>query len=95
MMPTRTSLKKNLMTACSIGVLAAVVTGCGSSDKGSVSSWLYKAKFRQHRRAQAAAERALRAAKTALQTAETDLAAAEAERDAALAAVTAAETGLD
>ena len=92
MMPTRMSLKKNLMAACSIGVLAAVVTGCGSSDKGSVSPALAAAQSqvsasdRVPRRLHERSPRRLQ---------RRTVAAAEAERDAALAAVTAAEGALN
>ena len=63
MMPTRTSLKKNLMAACSIGVLAAVVTGCSSSDKDSVSPALQR-QVSAAQGAQAAALAAQAAAET-------------------------------
>ena len=97
MMPTRTSLKKNLMTACSIGVLAAVVTGCSSNDKG-VSPELAAAQ-----RQVSDANSALAAARLASQEAAAEaaakaavaLAAAEAERDEAQAAATAAEVERD
>ena len=92
MMPTRMSLKKNLMAACSIGVLAVVVTGCSSNDKG-VSPELAAAQ-----RQVSDANSALVAARLAAQDAAAEaaaeaavaLAAAEAERDEAQAAATAA-----
>ncbi len=82
MMPTRMSLKRNFMAACSIGVLAIVITGCSSNDKDSVSPAL------------AAAQRQVADANRAKAAAETGQAAAETERDAALAAQTAAEEAL-
>ena len=97
MMPTRMSLKKNLMAACSIGVLAVVVTGCSSNDKG-VSPELAAAQ-----RQVSDANSALAAARLASQEAAAEaaakaavaLAAAEAERDEAQAAATAAEAERD
>ena len=93
---TRMSLKKNLMAACSIGVLAAVVTGCSSNDKG-VSPELAAAQ-----RQVSDANSALVAARLAAQDAAAEaaaeaavaLAAAEAERDEAQAAATAAGEAL-
>ena len=79
MMPTRMSLKMNFMAACSMGVLAVVITGCSSNDKDSVSPAL------------AAAQRQVADANRTKAAAETGQAAAETERDAALAAQTAAE----
>ncbi len=96
MMPTRMSLKKNLMAACSIGVLAVVVTGCSSNDKG-VSPELAAAQ-----RQVSDANSALAAARLASQDAAAEaaakaavaLAAAEAAQAAAEAAQAAAEAAL-
>ena len=94
MMPTRTSLKKNLMAACSIGVMAVAITGCSSSDKDSVSPALQR-QVSAAQGAQAAALAAQAAAETERDAAQAALTGAEGERDAAQAALTGAEEALE
>ncbi len=90
MMPTRTSLKKNLMAACSIGVMAVAITGCSSSDKDSVSPALQR-QVTAAQGAQAAALAAQADAEKERDAAQAALTGAEGERDAAQVALTGAE----
>ncbi len=100
MMPTRTSLKKNLMAACSIGVMAVAITGCSSSDKDSVSPALQRqvsaakaaqsAAEAERDKAATAAEMAATEAATAAEMAATALEAAQAALTAATDAASAA-----